>query len=80
MSDPLLPRLDAICGAPNVLAGADAAAYGQEPTGHCHWTPRAVVRRGSTDEVAAILRLAQETRTPVVPLGGGTGLTGATAA
>jgi FAD/FMN-containing dehydrogenase len=36
----------------------------------------AVLKPGSTEEVAAILRLASETETPVVPQGGNTGLVG----
>jgi FAD/FMN-containing dehydrogenase len=35
-----------------------------------------VLRPGSTNEVCAILKLANETRTPVVPQGGNTGLVG----
>lgn len=35
-----------------------------------------VLRPGSTDEIAAILKLANETGTKVVPQGGGTGLVG----
>ena len=38
--------------------------------------PAAVVRPGSTEDVAAVLRWAQETRTPVVPFGGGSGVSG----
>ncbi len=38
--------------------------------------PAAVVRPGSTEEVSAVLRWAQETRTPVVPFGGGSGVSG----
>ncbi|MDQ3985696.1 MAG: FAD-binding oxidoreductase [Actinomycetota bacterium] len=40
---------------------------------------RAVVRPRSTDEVAEILRWADETTTPVVPVGGGSGVCGAVA-
>ena len=42
------------------------------------WTGKAalVLRPGSTDEVAAIVRLAAETRTALVPQGGNTGLVG----
>ncbi len=42
------------------------------------WTGRAalVLRPGSTDEVAAIVRLAAETRVGLVPQGGNTGLVG----
>lgn len=39
--------------------------------------PLAVIRPGSTAEVAAVLRLAQEHRVPVVARGSGTGLSGA---
>ncbi|HEX4407766.1 MAG TPA: FAD-binding oxidoreductase [Xanthobacteraceae bacterium] len=35
-----------------------------------------VLRPGSVDEVAAILKLANETKTPIVPQGGNTGLVG----
>jgi alkyldihydroxyacetonephosphate synthase len=38
--------------------------------------PAAVVRPASTAEVAAVLRWAAETRTPVVPVGGGSGVSG----
>jgi alkyldihydroxyacetonephosphate synthase len=38
--------------------------------------PAAVVRPSSTDEVSTVLRWAQETRTPVVPFGGGSGVSG----
>jgi glycolate oxidase len=39
--------------------------------------PRAVLRPGSTEEVSAILRIAQEHRIPVTARGSGTGLSGA---
>ncbi len=80
MTDPLLDHLAAICGAANVLSGPDAAPFGQEPTGQYRWTPRAVVRPGSTADVSAVMRVLQAASVPVVPLGGGSGLTGATAA
>ena len=38
--------------------------------------PSAVVRPASTQEVSAVLRWAQESRTPVVPFGGGSGVAG----
>jgi alkyldihydroxyacetonephosphate synthase len=38
--------------------------------------PAAVVRPSSTEEVAAVLRWAHDTRTPVVPFGGGSGVSG----
>lgn len=42
--------------------------------------PLAVVRPESTDEVSAVLRWADESRTPVVPFGGGSGVLGGASA
>ncbi len=78
MSDALLDRLAALIGPAHVLTGADAASYGTEWTGKYHWTPRAVLRPADAAQVAAILALLHETRTPVVPVAGRTGITGAT--
>jgi FAD/FMN-containing dehydrogenase len=47
-------------------------ALGGEPAG-----PAAIVRPGSTDEVRALVRLANESGTPIVPFGAGTGVMGA---
>ncbi|WP_347311440.1 FAD-binding oxidoreductase [Defluviimonas sp. SAOS-178_SWC] len=76
----LIARLTDILGTGQVLTGADMAAYSSDWTGKYNWTPRAVLRPGTTGEVAAILRLASEEAIPVVPTGGRTGLTGAIAA
>ncbi len=78
MADPLLARLADLLGPTHVLTGEDAAPYGSEWTGKYRWTPRAVLRPGDTAQVAAILKLAHDTRTPVVPVAGRTGITGAT--
>ncbi|WP_406870870.1 FAD-binding oxidoreductase [Thioclava sp. 'Guangxiensis'] len=72
----LLDRLRDLLGADHVLTGADMAGYGDEFTGHYHWAPLAVLRPATTEEVSGILRLASESRTPVVPVSGGTGLNG----
>jgi FAD/FMN-containing dehydrogenase len=77
---PLIAELAALLGPAQVLTGADAAAYGREWTGKYHWQPRAVLRPGTTAEVAAVLRLASASGTPVVPVGGNTGLNGGTCA
>ena len=76
----LLSRLTDVIGKANVLTGADAAAYGEDWTGAYTSTPLAVLRPANTAEVAAILKIANETKTPVVPASGRTGLTGATLA
>jgi FAD/FMN-containing dehydrogenase len=75
--DSLLPRLAAIVGEENVLtAEADLAPYLAEPRGHYHGRTRAVVKPRSAAEIAAVLKLANETLTPIVPQGGNTGLVG----
>ena len=73
----LLKRLAEIVGETNVLTGDDdTAPYLREWRGRWTGKTAAVVRPGSTDEVAAILKLASETKTPIVPQGGNTGLVG----
>jgi len=81
LSDTLTARFAALIGEANVLTAPDALArHGADATGDFGGRPRAVIRPGSTAEVAAALRLAGETGTPVVPLGGNTGVSGGAAA
>ena len=73
----LLPRFAAIVG--DKYAITDPAALEPhliEGRGLYHGRTAMLLRPGSTDEVAAILKLANETKTPVVPQGGNTGLVG----
>ncbi|WP_102225470.1 FAD-binding oxidoreductase [Acidimangrovimonas sediminis] len=72
----LIAELTAELGAAHVLTGEDAARFGRDWPGKYHWTPLAVVRPGSTDEVATVLRLAHAAKVPVVPVSGNTGLAG----
>ena len=72
----LIAELTARFGAGHVLTGDDMARYVGDWTGKYTATPLAVVRPGSTDEVAEVLRLAARHGVPVVPVGGGTGLVG----
>ncbi len=73
----LLERFAAIVGATNALRDPQAIApYLIEPRDKFHGKTRLVLRPGSVDEVAAIARLANETRTPIVPQGGNTGVVG----
>jgi FAD/FMN-containing dehydrogenase len=69
----LKPKLEALVGAGNVAFGAEAKALAHSP-----WTrlgdPAAVVRPGSTGEVAGVLALAHAEQLPVTPWGGKTGL------
>ena len=72
----MLTELADIVGAAHVLTGDDRARWGRDWTGYFPSDPIAVVRPASTGEVAAILRLANDTGTPVVPVSGNTGLAG----
>jgi len=77
VEDQLLARFAAIVGARNVLTGeAEQAPYLTEWRGYYRGRTPAVLRPGSVEEIAAILRLANETGTPIVPQGGNTGLVG----
>ncbi len=60
---------------PGSLRGPQAA-YLEEPRGRWHGQALAVVAPVTTAEVAAILRIANATGTPIVPYSGGTGLVG----
>ncbi|MEM7723984.1 MAG: FAD-binding oxidoreductase [Pseudomonadota bacterium] len=51
-------------------------AYLEEPRGRWHGRAAVVVAPAHVDEVATVLRHCSETRTPVIPYGGGTGLVG----
>jgi glycolate oxidase len=79
INDSIIKDLIAICGENNVLTCRE------EITGYTYdeyvnqlpgCAPEVVVRPGSTEEVSAILKLAEENRVPVTPRGGGTGLAG----
>lgn len=70
----MIDQLAAITGAQHVLTGADAARYSQDFTGEFHWSPIAVVRPANSQEVSRVVKLANETKTPVVPVSGNTGL------
>ncbi|KRS17804.1 FAD-binding oxidoreductase [Roseovarius indicus] len=74
MTDRILEDLAAITGPTHVLTGKDAAPWSQDWADMYHWTPLAVVKPANTEEVAAIIRLANEAGVPVVPVSGNTGL------
>ncbi|MFU0506490.1 FAD-binding oxidoreductase [Pseudaminobacter sp. NGMCC 1.201702] len=73
----LLDRFAAIVGDRHALrAESDIAPYLIEPRGRYPGVSPLVLRPGSVDEVSRIMKLATETRTPIVPQGGNTGLVG----
>ena len=76
--DTLIERFSAIVGTANALTEADRIApYIREERDLFAGRTRLVLRPGTVDEVSAIMALAQETGTPIVPQGGNTGLVGA---
>ena len=72
----LLDALRAAVGAANVLSGDDAAPYLTDWRKRYTGRAQAVVRPGSTAEVAAVVRACAAARAPMVPQGGNTGLVG----
>jgi FAD/FMN-containing dehydrogenase len=74
---PVLARFAAIVGDRYAVTDPQAQEpYLVEMRGLYHGRTPMVLRPGTVAEVAAILRLANETRTPIVPQGGNTGLVG----
>lgn len=73
----LLTQLKQHLGPEAVLtATEDLIPYSFDGTAALRQMPGGVVFPRSTEEVAAVLRLARQTKTPVVPRGSGTGLSG----
>ncbi|MFV3077407.1 FAD-binding oxidoreductase [Niveispirillum fermenti] len=80
MRDDLPGRLAALIGPDHVLTGDAMAPYAFDWRRRQESRPLAVLRPGSTAEVAAITRLCAQDRVPLVPQGGNTGLVGGTVA
>jgi D-lactate dehydrogenase (cytochrome) len=71
-----LERIAAIVGPRGVLAGADAAPLLRDERGLYEGAAALVVRPGSTEECAAVVRVCHDARIGVVPQGGNTGYCG----
>ncbi|HET7847738.1 MAG TPA: FAD-binding oxidoreductase [Pseudolabrys sp.] len=77
LSPDLLARFIAIVGERYAITDPrDQESYLVEMRGIYHGRTPVVLRAGTVAEVSAILKLANETRTPIVPQGGNTGLAG----
>lgn len=50
--------------------------YSHDETEHLSYLPHAVLKPGTTEEIAALMRYCNEHKIPVTPRGGGTGLSG----
>ena len=84
MSTPFAPvtaelvlELRRALGAANVLTTREELEpLGRDETEDLHAWPEVAVFPGSTEDVAAVLRLANEANVPIVPRAGGSGLSG----
>ncbi|MEL6549565.1 MAG: FAD-binding oxidoreductase [Pseudomonadota bacterium] len=76
----LLDHLRGILGAPHVLTGPDCAKWASDWTGKYCWAPFAVLRPANTAELSAAVSACHAAGVAMVPVGGNTGLTGATSA
>ncbi len=74
MTTEFLEQCRAAISAAQVLTGTDMASYLTDWRGRFTGQALAVVRPGSTAEVAAIIKLCNQFKVPVVPQGGNTGL------
>ena len=73
----LIEQLMAIVGAEQVLSETDAMApHLTDWRGRYHGAARCVVRPGTTEEVAAVVRACAAAGVPIVPQGGNTGHVG----
>jgi FAD/FMN-containing dehydrogenase len=76
VSDVLLREFASVVGEAHVLTGEATAGYAVDWTGGFRGHTPAVLRPGSTAEVATLLALCGDAEVPVVPQGGNTGLVG----
>ncbi len=76
----ILEQIRADIGARYVISGAAAENWTRDWMNVYHWQPLAVVRPATTAEVQTIARACSVAKVAMVPVGGNTGLTGATKA
>lgn len=77
MESSVLNAFKEICGPKNCLTGDDNLQHHvSESRGNLRGETSLVLKPGSVEEVSAILKLAEETGTNIVPQGGHTGLVG----
>lgn len=81
ITDADLEKLAQICAPERVTAGSDINEdYCHDELSGIHCRPEALVKAASTEEVAALMRYANEKGIPVTPRGQGTGLVGGSVA
>ena len=68
----------AICGKEFILFSDNLLEkYAHDETEDYHYMPELVIKPGSPEEIASIIKLCNINRIPITPRGGGTGLSGA---
>jgi glycolate oxidase len=73
----LLEQIKSIVGAEYVFTDEESfEKYGRDETEKLHYSPAVVVKPRKTEEIAALMQLANKHLIPVTPRGAGTGLTG----
>jgi glycolate oxidase len=73
----IIKRLREIVGPENVLDSPEAQiAYSYDAAAMKPQVPLAAIRPSTTDQIAQLVKLANEERIPIVPRGSGTGLSG----
>src|ERR1700747_857981 len=73
----IVPEFQRLLGAANVLTSKeDLIPYSFDGTAAMQQMPGCVVFATSTEQVSSILKLANQSKTPVVTRGSGTGLSG----
>ena len=72
--NPLIEQLQHILGAAHVLSDGNLEAYEKDWRGRIRGRALCVVRPGSTDEVAAVVKACALAGVSIVPQGGNTGL------
>lgn len=77
INEEIIAKLQALVGAENVLTSAEKLkeySHDEVTDPAYHHLPEAIVMAENTNQVAAVVRLANEFHFPVVPRGAGTGL------
>ena len=77
ISDSIRTRLSEIVGSEHIYSDSDSKfVYSKDYTENLSFEPDIIVKPSSAKEVSEIIKLANELLIPVIPRGGGTGLSG----
>lgn len=77
LSEALIQNFQQLLGSSNVLFDAETLlAYGHDETEDLNFSPEVVLKPGSAEEIAEIMKICNRERIPVTPIGARTGLSG----